>query len=420
MEFIFRFLLLFITYSFLFLTIKQIANDKSKINYINLVSIIIVMTLNVLIFKITNGIIKGFITYLGFFIFSKIGLKNNFKESIVIGFIMYLYAIIGEIIASIVLILLNLDSFISESDNLGIYKLIFSSICAIMLYVMTFIPGVKVVFNKIKETINKFKYLSHLLIMVFFVFEISIVFLLINTSDKNETILSIILIIIVTLGVSTIIYSFAKNDELELVNDNLKEKNESFLKVLNNYKMFKHNMKHELNAISSIGNKKVKELVSEYIKEYENDYNLNIDDIIKMPDGIKGIMYQKIIENKDIPCNVSVDNQLKQDPFNNLNIKKLCKLYQCIGIIFDNAVEAAKERNDGFVYINLYEKSGGVYMDCSNNFNNELDINNLGKKITTSKKEHFGVGLKYLYNQDEFKISSRIRNDVYSITIKLC
>ena len=412
--------LLFITYSFLYLTISVISEKKIKIDIKALLCILGVILINVYIFKLTNGLLKGFVTFLGFYMYSRIGLSKSLKESIIIGFVMYLYVVLGEILSTVILVAIKLDSFIAGANNLSIYKLLFSSIYTCALFIMTYIKLIKSILIRLKQIIIGFKYLFHGLIFIFFVFELSIIFLLINTSNEFESILSVALIIIITIGVSTIIYSHDKNSELKLLNENLRTKNESFLKVLQNYKMFKHNMKHELNAISSIGSMKVKSLVNEYIKEYEIDNNLNIDDIIKVPNGIRNIMYEKIIESKDIPCNISVDNSLNYDPFESLNIKVQCKLHQCLGIIFDNAVEAAKECENGFVYVRLYEKNNGIYMEFSNNFKNNVNIDAVGNNEQTTKRNHYGIGLTYLAKQKEFKISTRIRNNIYTQIIKIC
>ena len=412
--------LLFITYLFLYLTITVISEKKLKIDIKSLLCISGVILINVYIFKLTNGLLKGFVTFLGFYIYSRIGLSKSLKESIIIGSVMYIYVVVGEILSTVILVVIKLDSFIAGIDNLSVNKLLFSSIYTCALFFITYIKRIKQVLIKLKQIIIGFKYLFHGLICMFFVFEISIIFLLINTSNQFESILSVALIIIITLGVSTIIYSHDKNSELKLLNENLKVKNESFLKVLQNYKMFKHNMKHELNAISSIGSLKVKNLVNEYIKEYEIDNNLNIDDIIKIPNGIRGIMYEKIIESKDIPCNISVDNSLSYDPFEYLNITKQCKLYQCLGIIFDNAIEAAKECENGFVYIRLYESNNSIFMEFSNNFINNISIDDASSNEQSTKQNHYGIGLTYLAKQKEFKIQTKIRNNIYTQVIKIC
>ena len=191
------------------------------------------------------------------------------------------------------------------------------------------------------------------------------------------------------------------------------------MKVLNNYKMFKHNMKHELNAIRMIGSERVKKLVDEYIKEYDYKSDLNIDDLMKLPNEIKTIMYQKVIEDKNIPCNIIVTNLVKENPFDKLNGRKLNVLTQCLGIIFDNAIDASKECENGYVYIKIYKNDKGTYLECVNSFKNVIDIDNFGKQSITTKKDHFGIGLTYLYNQKDIKIQTNIRNNILLTKVKI-
>ena len=74
--------LLFITYLFLYLTITVISEKKLKIDIKSLLCISGVILINVYIFKLTNGLLKGFVTFLGFYIYSRIGLSKSLKESI--------------------------------------------------------------------------------------------------------------------------------------------------------------------------------------------------------------------------------------------------------------------------------------------------------------------------------------------------
>ena len=108
-----KIILLMLTYVFLYLTTNRISEKRFRLNYISVLCVAVVILLNVYIFKIDNGLIKGFITFIGFFIYAKLGMKCYFKESIIIGFVMYFYVVVGEIISSLILIILNLDTYIN-------------------------------------------------------------------------------------------------------------------------------------------------------------------------------------------------------------------------------------------------------------------------------------------------------------------
>ena len=164
--------LLFITYLFLYLTITVISEKKLKIDIKSLLCISGVILINVYIFKLTNGLLKGFVTFLGFYIYSRIGLSKSLKESIIIGSVMYIYVVVGEILSTVILVVIKLDSFIAGIDNLSVNKLLFSSIYTCALFFITYIKRIKQVLIKLKQIIIGFKYLFHGLICMFFVFEI--------------------------------------------------------------------------------------------------------------------------------------------------------------------------------------------------------------------------------------------------------
>lgn len=410
---------LFLTYFFIYCIASIVSENKIKINLSTIIVIILILLLNVFTFRLSNGVLKGLITFSSFAIFSKFNSKQDIKSSIVSAFIVYIIMALGETLASIFFIFIKMDDFMTHCNNLSIFKLLFSASLAFIIYLIMQIKIISKFIIKIKRNICDFKYISYVLIILFVLFETSIILLMINSSNKTEIILSVISMITIILVSLLIIYEIDKNLKLKIVNNNLLSVNESYMKVLNNYKMFKHNMKHELNAISMIGENKVKELVNEYIKEYEYKSDLNIDDLIKLPNEIKNIMYKKVVEDKNIPCNIIVDNTIEENPFDRLSMRKLNVVIQCLGIVFDNAIDASKECENGYVYIKMYKNSKGTYLDCINSFKNIIDIDDFGVQSKTTKKDHLGIGVTYLYNQKDIKITTNIRNNNIQTKVKI-
>lgn len=418
-ESVYRSFLLYCIYYFMCKTVFRISEEKFELDNKAVLLILLVTILNYVSFKISNGLLKGLITYLGFSLFAVLAKKSVGKESFLIGFTMYIHAAVMEIITTLIVSIFGFASFLEGSNNLDVDKLVYTLFLSTIIYGSTLIPFIKKIIINIKKFLINRKHVTYILVFILLSFEISIMLFIMNTGTYIESVMSIILVVLISFGVFSLINSIKKKEELELVNQNLIMKSESFLKILNDYKTFKHNIKHELIAISSIGDHKVKEMVSTYIKEYDESYDLDISDIVKIPNGLRGIIYQKILETKNTNCNIIVDNFAEDNAFNNLNISELCRLTQCFGIVFDNAVECASKSDNGFVYLKFFEINGLLNIECSNPINELIYIDEIGVNGYSSKQNHMGVGTSYLKSQRVVDVSSQIRNNMYVVILKL-
>ena len=413
-----KILMLFFSYFFLFLTTISLFDIKKKINYLDIIFIIIAASLNVSADLMNESLLKGLVTFISFILFS-IRRTRTIKESAVNGFIIYVYAIVVDILSAIFVSVVSFTKFIVNGNNLSANKLLYFLILCEIMYIVIDVKLIKKFFKFIYNYLVNSKYFVALVVLVSALFETAILISLTHTSGFRENFLSFLLMIGIGLGVFLIIYNLTKRNELKLVNQNLILNNESFMKMINNYRMFKHNFKYELNAISMVGNKKVKDLIKTYLDEYDEEISFDLSDLSKLPEGLRGLVYRKLLESKSIACNVVVDNFLKYDPFEYLSVKKICTLTQCMGIILDNAIEEALGTEGKYIYLKLYENEiHDVVITCANQINNILDIDKVGIEKISSKKEHMGIGTTYLAKQKLFNIKNSIVNDEYIVTVE--
>lgn len=411
-------IILFFSYFFLFLTTISLFDVRKKINYLDIIFIIIAASLNVSADILNESLLKGLVTFLSFVLFS-LRRTRTLKESTANGFIIYVYAIIVDIFSAIIVSMIGFTKFIVKGNNLYLNKLLYFLILCEIMYIIINIKFIKKFFKFIYNYFVNSKYFVPLVVLISALFETAILISLTHTSGFKENFLSFLLMIGIGLGVFLIIYNLTKRNELKLVNQNLVLNNESFMKMINNYKMFKHNFKYELNAISTVGNKKVKDLIKTYLDEYDEEVSFDLSDLSKLPDGIRSLVYRKLLESKSLSCNVVVDNFLKYDPFEYLSVKKICTLTQCMGIILDNAIEEALETDDKYIYLKLFENENhDIVFTCCNQIKNSLDIDLVGFEKTSSKTEHMGIGTTYLAKQKLFNIKNNIVNDQYIVTVE--
>lgn len=411
-------LLLLFTYTTLYLLTTSVSESKKKINILDIAFIIVVTIFNVITNYYNESILKGITTLLGFIIFS-IRRNKNIKEAIVNGFVVYIYAIICDILAAIILSIFGFADFMTKASNLSIIKLEYSCILGIFMFMIINISVINKFMKYCRNNLSNSKYIVPLIIFVGFLFETGIVVSITNMTSLKHNILAFILLVGIGLSVFVLIYNITKTNELKLINQNLILNNESYMKIINNYKLFKHNFKYELNAISQIGDEKVKELVKTYIDEYDVKVSFDDSDIIKLPSTIKSLVYRKILETSNFNCNIMVDNFLNYDPFDYVSIKKICKLNQCIGIILDNAIEEAMQTKSKYIYLKLCEdETNSIIFECHNQITSDIDIDLIGAEKESKKENHMGVGTSYLVKQKTFKIKNTIRNDNYIVSLK--
>lgn len=411
-------LLILFTYIFLYYATISVSEIKKKTNYIDIIIIIIVATCNVFANKYSENTLKGIVTLLGFIAFSIRRTKTP-KEGVVNGFVVYIYAIIGDILSAMLVSLSGYSDFIVKASNLSIVKLAYCCSLGLVMFLVINIKTIKKFIKYCIKHLSKSKYVLSLILLVGFLFETSIIISITNMTSLKQNILAYILLVSIGVGVFALIYNITKKDELKLINQNLIINNESFMKIINNYKLFKHNFKYELNAISLVGDDKVKKLIKLYLDEYDVKSSFDNSDLMKLPSGIRNLVYRKLLESTDTNCNIVVDNFINYDPFENISIKKMCKLMQCLGIILDNAIEEAMQTKSKYIYIKISEdEKNNIIFECHNQIKNNIDIDLIGIEKESNKADHMGVGTSYLVKQKAFKVTNVIRNDIYKVSLK--
>ena len=412
-------LLLFITYFFLYLTVRKINGKKNKIKPLSIIIIINMCVCNALSSTLSNDMFKGIITYTSMCIFA-FEVNKEFNNTILIdGFISYVHIAVGETLLALIMVFLGFSDFMTNYNNMSLYKLIYSSVNSVVIYSLIVIPIWKKFLQNLRNVLINSRVFVLLITFVLLVCEVSTILTIMNTKNNKDVFLSFLLLVLMAICVSDLLYNIRKKQELKLINNNLLIKSDSLFKVLNNYKMFKHNMKHELMAISAIGDNKVKGLINNYLEEYNDSKICNISEISNIPDGFKSLIYQKILESTELNININVDNLLKFDPFEKLSVKKICKLSQCIGIAFDNALEASSKCNDGFIYMKFEQIDNDMLITFENNFNDTIDIDDILTPGVSSKKGHMGIGTSYLLNQNMIKTKILIRNNIFILKISI-
>lgn len=414
-----EYLLLFISYIIVVITLFNLSKTKPKINLINILVVIITFIVHFIASYNNNGLIRSFTILIVYVLVVKIVCNKDIKKSYVISFIEYTLIILSEIfITLMVSIFMNPDNFI-KLDNFSFLKILISILVALAPYLLLVISKkfAKVI-DGIINFLNKSKAFIFISILSFILLELYTLRYIYKTDLANHNMAFVIILLIAVIFICFLIIELYAKKVLEGKNEDLTNMNLNYLKIINTDKIYRHNIKHQLNAILSVGNKKTKELIKEYQKEYNLEYG-NIDDISKVPYGMQGIIYQKVIESKKYNLNITVDNFIKDID----NLETNSKLYniasQAIGIMFDNAIEAAPNNPNSYIHLILDECVDEYIFKMYNNFDKEINLDKLGELGYTLKEKHQGVGLNYLIENKQLDTKIILKDNQFMVCVKL-
>ena len=389
--------------------IKQISNKKYH-SKIALILTVIIYT--VLYISTINLISKEFTTILSLIIVAfgcKFFLKLNNKDLIY-------YSIIEWIIATILdILIMSLFGIVKLDED--IYRIIGSSIIAIIFFFAGRINFIKRNINQIKKRLYKITNSTYMLIIIIIIYFFLGSYCLNNINDFS---IQLIVFVISLLFISLIILFVIQLSQIIFLKDNIKiltKNNEFYIEKIDEYRILKHNLIYSLDAVKAVGNKKVKLLVDEIINQYK--------DIIKMPKHFKeipscinGIVSEKVY---DLSPDVKyvVDNKIKSNIIETVKARDFNLYYEALGITLDNAIEALEKCDNKILYISITEDSKIIKTTIINTFRGNIDIDKIGTKNYTSKKEGNGLGLYSIFRMKSVRVKSYIIENKYITEIEI-
>ncbi|MEG0297880.1 MAG: GHKL domain-containing protein [Clostridium sp.] len=237
---------------------------------------------------------------------------------------------------------------------------------------------------------------------------VSVVILSINEYNP-ELVMGLFIVAICYIFITGIvcysIYSNADHDlevrkkEIDIIR--LKEYNEAIEIMYNDIRSFKHDY---INIFSSMI-AYMEEEDFQGLKEYFNNNIIDINEQLKHTNTeiaklssvkvkeIKGLIATKLLkaQKEDIDFRLDI-----LDEIDNINMSKL-ELSRCIGILLDNAIEAASLCKNKQIDFGIIKNENSISIIISNSFEGELPpIHKLFIKGFSTKGENRGIGLSYV------------------------
>lgn len=345
----------------------------------------------------------------------KVIFKEDNNKTIFNGLIIFLTNLIIEVIG--LLVINNIFKDILVFNDYVLFKFIYSILISYVLY---FLLKQKVIIIWIDKTFKNlktnFKFLIYIFSVIFF---INIIYS-IYSFDLNDYKYYILLCMFVFMAIIFVYSFFQKSYEsglLKVKNECLETNVTNYESSIEDYRTLRHNLMNDLLYVKSSNNKE--DCIDELIKKY-NKKVAWVNELSKIQKGLQGVLYAKISDAEAVDVKVYIKNDLKNNDYCK-NKKLYLNICEVVGICMDNAIEAAKDCKDKLIYINMYKNDPqNIFIDITNTFCNEIDIDKLGKKNYSTKNRNSGIGLNYALNASPLiKVSSKIVEDLFITKIKV-
>ena len=232
-----------------------------------------------------------------------------------------------------------------------------------------------------------------------------------NQMDTNSSSLLIYNSVSLILIVSINTFNFIRFGKIELLKQNVEFQN-LYIKTLNemidSLRGFKHdhnNMLQVMHGYICVNDMEgLKNFHSQLLSESRKLNNIApLNSYIKDIPPIYGLLLSKIsyAEIKNVSFTITVMCTIKMA---NIKIYDFCKV---LGILLDNAIEAAEDSDKKFVELSIRENldKSSLFIEINNSCVGTVDTTSIFKDGYTTKKEHTGFGL-----WDVQRITSRYKN----------
>ena len=222
--------------------------------------------------------------------------------------------------------------------------------------------------------------------------------------ETAEGLLAIFYIVIMFVIIGILAYIFAKENKIEkrrIQYDNLEEYTAKLEVLYTDMRKFRHDYTNILSSMYSFIEENDMYGLKKYFNEKiqplnqrmnSNNYKLGVLKNVHLPE-VKGFLSSKIIKAQELGLDTFIDIS---EPIDEINID-IVELVRSIGIIMDNAIEAALSSEDKRICLGLIKKNQSVIIVVSNSFSGDIpSISMLFKQGFSTKGENRGIGLSNL------------------------
>lgn len=406
-----------------------IVNRRHKNIMIDVLILLGFILLNILVFKYTTGTIKTIITCLLysslFFSIFKIKLSKSIFTSIVYVILLIIPDLL-TLVGAIYIFRVSKEVYYSNIASSALCNLF---VCSGMLLLTIILrKSLKKLINYNLSTNKKIIVMSSITLVMLAIFFYN----LIKTFEFNNNIITYLVIIVMLICI--LLYLFKQKIE----NEKISKKYDELLDVMKSYesdieeqRTLRHETKNEFATIKcklqdKENNKTIIEYIDSVIGEKEKAGSTKYSKFKYLPsNGLKGFFYYKFIEaeKKGINVSINISKQIENSFLKDIETKDFKDLARIIGVYLDNAIEASSTSEDKKLGIEMYLIKEKIEIIITNTFNNEINLDKIGKESFSTKGKHRGHALllvnKILSENNMFEAKNEIRGNIYIQSLKI-
>lgn len=406
-----------------------IVNRRHKNIMIDVLILLGFILLNILVFKYTTGTIKTIITCLLysslFFSIFKIKLSKSIFTPIVYVILLIIPDLL-TLVGAIYIFRVSKEVYYSNIASSALCNLF---VCSGMLLLTIILrKSLKKLINYNLSTNKKIIVMSSITLVMLAIFFYN----LIKTFEFNNNIITYLVIIVMLICI--LLYLFKQKIE----NEKISKKYDELLDVMKSYesdieeqRTLRHETKNEFATIKcklqdKENNKTIIEYIDSVIGEKEKAGSTKYSKFKYLPsNGLKGFFYYKFIEaeKKGINVSINISKQIENSFLKDIETKDFKDLARIIGVYLDNAIEASSTSEDKKLGIEMYLIKEKIEIIITNTFNNEINLDKIGKESFSTKGKHRGHGLllvnKILSENNMFEAKNEIRGNIYIQSLKI-
>lgn len=393
-------LLLYIYYAWKTIS-QQNVKIKGRYLFLWLALLIILIAIN---YSFTNIFLRFTISTLILTIANMIIYKNSIKQGLLLSTLSQLILLGGEFCCLFIIMIASKIYTIPSLDTM--YGALFSNVAvAFFAALILNIPFVKKTCRKLITKYDKINNIQMIISISILMISVNILLALVYSRVDNLMLLAInsILILIYTFIIVSALRDKNKFIEVKEENRDLVAHLDEYEDILVTQRRRNHESQTELVVVRNLFER----------KEYERGLEC-LDKIIgtkeeldetfyemcqKMPSGIQGVVYQKLlVADSSIKIYIEVSPEIKKSKLEKkMHSDVFLDACQIIGVFLGNCLEEVneiKDKDNKVISVQLYiEKKKTLVIQIGNTYRKGTDFSKLGENGYTTKGEKHGQGL---------------------------
>lgn len=388
---------------------KQTIKIQKKYLWLGLALFIIFVLTN---YSFTNSFLKFTISTIILIIANMVIYKNSVKQALLLSFSTQLILMAGECCyVFIVLVIGKVLPLLSIDEIFGTF---FSNIIIACLATLILnIPFVKKTCRKLITKYDKISTLQMIIPISILMISVNILLALVYSRVDNLMLLAInsILILIYTFIIVSALRDKNKFIEVKEENRDLVVHLDEYEDILVTQRRRNHESKTELIVVRNLFKQneyqRAMECLDEIIGTKEELDESFYEMCQKMPSGIQGIVYQKLlVADPSIKIYIEVSPEIKKSKLDKkMHSDVFLDACQIIGVFLGNSLEEVDEitdKDNKVISVQLYiEKKKTLVVQIGNTYRRGTDFSKIGEAGYTTKGGEHGQGLALVRELEE-------------------